>query len=577
MSSNYLFSLSLIFFSFTAFSQDIDTQKLDKLFNALENRNEAMGSIAISKNGQLLYTKAIGYQYISGDTLIPANSATHYRIWSITKTYTTTLIFQLIEEGSLSLTTTLDTFFPNIPNAHNITIEQMLSHKSGIHDFIQNNTSEDWDTHIKEPITPDLMVNLIASYPADFEPSSQFQYSNSNYLLLGYLIEKLDNQLLERSFANRIFNKIGLKHTYYKNQGINQLENKAYTYRRGNQWKIVDEGTFSGPIPAAAGGIIASPTDMTKFIAALFSGQLISKKSLEKMLEMEGGYKLGIMETYFKDKIGFGHTGGSTSESSLFYYPADSLAIAYCTNGIVLRKEEILNNVLKIYHRRPFDVSMDRKLLSLTIISIFLILAGLASIKFKHLFTDNNLLNLGIIIFGIFWIGALISGWLNEDYDFKKEGITELGAFYSTTGDLMSSTQIIVSILSLLFSFALYQSSRKKQLSILPTLPILFFPISMLGAALFPFPSTYYSLFSNLIIFTFLGPFLALLLWRVQELKLLKLVSFICLILIIIGLGLMLSRPSNPEFVHNYFGLLQRVFFAGLTLWLLAISILFPR
>ena len=122
-------------------SQNLDTDKLNKFFDKLEERQEAMGSITISKNGEVIYAKAIGFRYADKNEKIEADTNTNYRIWSISKLYTATMIMQLIEEGKLSLETKLMEFYPEIPNAESISIRDMLKHKSGIHDFTQNDSS----------------------------------------------------------------------------------------------------------------------------------------------------------------------------------------------------------------------------------------------------------------------------------------------------------------------------------------------------------------------------------------------------------------------------------------------------
>ena len=111
MKSTLLFATLLTLLLPTSKAQQIDIEKLNQLFNSLEQRNEAMGSIAISKNGNLLYSRAIGYRLVSDTLRIPADANTTYRIWSVTKVYTATMIMQLIEEGKLALQTPLYHFF----------------------------------------------------------------------------------------------------------------------------------------------------------------------------------------------------------------------------------------------------------------------------------------------------------------------------------------------------------------------------------------------------------------------------------------------------------------------------------
>jgi CubicO group peptidase (beta-lactamase class C family) len=103
------------------------------LFEVLEKNNKFMGSIAVSQDGKLLYSNAIGYSDI--ESLKKANAKTKYRIGSISKMFTASLILKAVEENKLSLKQTLDKYFPQIENSTEITIENLLSHKSGIHDL----------------------------------------------------------------------------------------------------------------------------------------------------------------------------------------------------------------------------------------------------------------------------------------------------------------------------------------------------------------------------------------------------------------------------------------------------------
>src|SRR4030095_15213444 len=106
--------------------------KLDQFFDRLAEKNKAMGSLVIVKDGKVLYTRAIGYSQISGSEKKPLTAASRFRIGSITKMFTAAMILQLVEEKKLKLTDTLDKFLPQVPNAKKITILQILSHRSGI-------------------------------------------------------------------------------------------------------------------------------------------------------------------------------------------------------------------------------------------------------------------------------------------------------------------------------------------------------------------------------------------------------------------------------------------------------------
>jgi CubicO group peptidase (beta-lactamase class C family) len=173
---------------FTAgYGQTLDKAKLDQFFDRLAEKNKAMGSLTIAKDGAVLYTRAIGYSQINGTEKKPLTVASRYRIGSITKMFTAAMIFQLVEEGKLKLTDTLDKFFPQIPNANKITIAHILAHRSGIHDsLLDRNLRPSSKTN---PITKDELLTIIAKGAPDFEPDAKHSYSNSGYTLLGLITD----------------------------------------------------------------------------------------------------------------------------------------------------------------------------------------------------------------------------------------------------------------------------------------------------------------------------------------------------------------------------------------------------
>lgn len=166
--------------SISATSQDINTLRLDSLLNILSEKNKAMGSVAISKNGKIVYRKTFGYSIIQNSIKKTSTDSTKYRVGSITKTFTATMIFQLIDEGKLQLSTTLDNFFPSVANANKVTIGHLFCHRSGIHNLTDDSNYVQWTT---QPKTHDELISITSNYKADFKPGKRVSYSNSNYLL----------------------------------------------------------------------------------------------------------------------------------------------------------------------------------------------------------------------------------------------------------------------------------------------------------------------------------------------------------------------------------------------------------
>src|SRR5687767_14360227 len=128
-------ALLVLMWSAGGYAQTFDAAKLDLLFDRLLEKNKGMGGLTVARDGKIVYSRSFGYSQITDTEKRPLNADTKYRIASITKTYTAVMIFQLVEEGRLKLTDTLDKFFPQVPNASRITIAQILHHRSGLPDI----------------------------------------------------------------------------------------------------------------------------------------------------------------------------------------------------------------------------------------------------------------------------------------------------------------------------------------------------------------------------------------------------------------------------------------------------------
>lgn len=335
----------------TLYSQSLNKSKLGSLLNILAEKNKAMGSLTISKSGSVLYSRAIGYSFISDKEKISATEKTKYRIGSISKMFTATMIFQLIEEGKLNLSTTVDKIFPKLPNADKITISNLLNHRSGLHNFTDD---PDYTTWMTQPKTQDEMLTIISKNKVDFQPNEKASYSNSNYVVLGYIIEKISNQPYSKNLNERITSKIGLSNTYFGSK-TNSNNNESFSYQFASTWKQKSETDMS--IPGGAGSLVSTPTDLTKFIEALFSLKLISKNSLIQMKTITDGYGMGMFQIPFYTRKAYGHNGGIDGfASSLAYFPEDSLTVAYCTNGQVYPLNDILIGVLSICFNKEYSI-----------------------------------------------------------------------------------------------------------------------------------------------------------------------------------------------------------------------------
>jgi len=331
------------------FAQDFDKTKLDSYFDALEKNNKSMGSVTVSQNGKVIYTKSVGFAEV--ENKIKANENSKYRIGSISKTFTAVLIFKGVEEGKINLTHTIDKYFPTIINADKITINHLLYHRSGIHNFTNDEAYLTWNTKAK---TEAEMVGIISKAGTDFEPDTKAEYSNSNYVLLTYIIEKSFDKSYSNLLTEYITKPIGLPNTFLGGK-INSQKNECNSYSFKDNWKLEPETDIS--IPLGAGGIVSTPTDLVKFSDALFNGKLIKKESLEQMKTIKENYGMGLFKIPFYNKIAFGHTGGIDGFTSIFSYFADgSVSYAMTSNGTNFNNNDISIAVLSAVFNKPYDI-----------------------------------------------------------------------------------------------------------------------------------------------------------------------------------------------------------------------------
>jgi len=336
-------------FSMLAVAQD-RFQKIDSLLSYLNKNDKFMGALCIREGENVVFNKAYGFADV--ENTIVADRLTKYKIGSITKTFTAVMIMQLMEEKKLNLQTKLSRFFPNIPNAEKITMYDLLHHRTGIVDYINGDTIT--AKNIYRFHSKDEMIQKISAYKPLFEPGTKHEYSNSNYNLLGYIIETLTKKSYAENLQTRIVKKANLVNTYFPSEKINTAKGESYSYTyNGTQWEKIPE--WENSIAYSAGAIISTTADLTRFMYALFDGKLIKPSSLEQMKEIKEGYGKALVQFPFGERRFYGHTGGIESFRAVVgYYPTEKLGISLIVNGDNFNRNDIMIGILSIYYKMPF-------------------------------------------------------------------------------------------------------------------------------------------------------------------------------------------------------------------------------
>lgn len=340
--------------SFLCFSlckaQKSDFQKLDKFITNLAEENRVMGSFSIFENENEVYSRFIGYSYI--ETEKPIDPETRFRIGSVSKIYTATIIMQLIEQGKLSLDSKLSEFFPQIPKADSITIQNLLQHTSGLFNLLKD---PEYLNYRANEISKEDRLAKISSFELVFEPGKHQDYSNTNYLLLSFIAENISNESFSDVLDARITEPLELT-TTGQGKVIDPSENEALSYHPADaNWIEMPETHPS--LSIGAGSMFSTPREMNVFIQSLFNATLVDSSSLNKMREIHGKYGLGLQKLEMAGITLWGHSGGIDGFKSVLYYnPESGRSYAISLNASKFSLTEILTTILFIENDLDYEI-----------------------------------------------------------------------------------------------------------------------------------------------------------------------------------------------------------------------------
>lgn len=329
---------------------DFNAPKADSLFQLLQENQRWMGAVMLRKHGEIVYQKAIGLADLEGK--IPNTTQTRFRIGSQTKTFTAVMILQLVQENKLKMDAPLSQFFPEIQNAEQLTIAHLLRHRSGIYNFTNDPEYLSYSTN---PITKKEILKKIAAFQPVFEPGSTAEYSNSNYVLLGYILEAITGKNYAKNLKERITEPLGLENTYYGSK-INPEASEAYSYK----WEgggFVPETETNMQIPHGAGAVVSTVEDITLFLEALFDGGLLAEEQFAEMIRLEEDFGCGLFEMPFYSHEGMGHTGAIDGFSSMMaYFSEQQLAVSMLSNGSRFSNNEVMIALLSEYFGMAYEL-----------------------------------------------------------------------------------------------------------------------------------------------------------------------------------------------------------------------------
>ncbi|KTC75156.1 serine-type D-Ala-D-Ala carboxypeptidase [Legionella birminghamensis] len=326
------------FLAFTVFSRGTIESQLQAILNKDLDASTPGAVLLVSSPETGLMIVAAGQS--NQQTRQSMHTDNNFRIGSISKTFLAVVVLKLIEENKLSLDSKISTLLPNtvdinrIPNGQQLTVRNLLQMRSGIPNYveyesyyrlIENMVGHQWK--------PEMLIELVYDKKPKFPPDSSYEYSNTNYLLLQLIVEKLTGHSYADVIKERILIPLEMKGTYVEQNDADTLGLSTRGYTLAEK-QLIDVTYLNDGFGLGDSGMISTVTDLHRFVAALLQEKtLLSSASLKEMLSTKDDYGLGIYREQIGDEWAWTHNGATSGfQGEYYYFPREKLIIVVLTN-----------------------------------------------------------------------------------------------------------------------------------------------------------------------------------------------------------------------------------------------------
>jgi CubicO group peptidase (beta-lactamase class C family) len=344
-----------VFVATSCFAQD--AARMEEVVQTYVQNKTFMGAVLVARGSDVILSKGYGSANLEWD--LPNTPATKFRLGSITKQFTAASILLLEERGKLSLDDPIKKHMPDAPAAWDaITIFNLLTHTSGITNFT---ALPDYKSLKLDEMPVAKTIVTVRDKPLDFVPGEKMSYSNSGYLVLGHVIERITGASYEKFVTDNIFTPLGMKDSGYDS-------NKTVIARRAAGYMPspagpVNAGFVHMSIPHAAGALYSTTEDLLRWEQGLFGGKVITPASLAKMTTpFKGDYALGVVVQTASGRKVVQHGGGIDGFNTfLAYYPDDKLTVAVLANLNGQTPNQIATKLATLAHGGVVQSTSERK------------------------------------------------------------------------------------------------------------------------------------------------------------------------------------------------------------------------
>ena len=335
--------------------------KADSLLSAYYKQDLLTGTVIIARGGKVLFEKSYGMA--NREAGIRSNSDTQYRIGSLSKPFTAMIIMQLNEKGLLKLSDPLSKYISGFAKGDSVTIENLLNHTSGIKSLTSTSRYRSDRISIKGQAD---VLEILKAEPFAFSPGSSWQYSNSNYMLLSYIAEKLSGKPMAQLLSD-FAKKQGMKGTGMDYDG-RKAAAKAIGYEAGALQDYMPIADNNVTIITGAGGVYSTASDLVRLDRALYSETILSDESKKQMFTpVKGDYALGWEIGNYKGHTELGHSGSIEGfKAMMLRYPESETCIIFLSNYWNTPGPAICEGLKAVAFGNPYSIPEARNFITLT-------------------------------------------------------------------------------------------------------------------------------------------------------------------------------------------------------------------
>lgn len=332
-------------------------ENLNAYLEALTEQEKFSGVVLVHKNDKDVFHQSYGLANREQQISMETDHA--FRIGSVAKSFTASLIAMEVERGNLSFETTVADFIPDYPRGDEIKLIHLLSHTSGIVNYFAMLNEELYVSH-----QPSQLIDYSRSHDLLFKPGEGWDYSNTNYAILGYMLEHLHHKAFGDILQEFIFAPCNMNNSGIHESEVNKM---ALGYETGTNGEQVLSDLVHQSVAYAAGNIISTSADMLKFSKAIKHEKLFSNETLATFTTpVKNGYALGFMSHHNHGNKYYGHNGGNPGyQANWKNFPEDDMHVVILCNAFSAPFGEIVATVADILFDQPFEIPVARYAISL--------------------------------------------------------------------------------------------------------------------------------------------------------------------------------------------------------------------